>query len=360
MRRIVLAVIVFGAACSDTPRTAKTKLESSPRPSSVDLTGAGATFPYPLYARWISDYVAQTGVRINYQSVGSGSGIRQFSERLVDFGASDVPMTDEEVARMDGGILHIPTVAGALAIIYNVPGVPDGLRLDGSVLADIYMGRVKRWNSPRIAGLNPGLLLPPMDISAVHRSDASGATYVFTDFLSSTSSFWKATQGPATLVRWAVGEGEAGNEGVAGRVKQSAGAIGYVELAYARQNRLQVAGIKNFHGEFVLPSRASVVAAASSVILQKADSSDFRYSIVNATTPEAYPISSFSWILIYRNQRDPGKGKKLVDFLEWALSDGAAQAMALDYASLPEALAVQVRQRLKSVSMEGGSIGPKH
>lgn len=320
--------------------------------SPVDLTGAGATFPYPLYSRWISDYSAQTGVRINYESVGSGAGIRRVSERAVDFGATDVPMSDEELKNVDGRLLHIPTVAGALAITYNLPGISSGLKLDGPLLADIYLGRVKSWNDRRITELNPGVQVPRQPIAVVHRNDASGATYVFTDYLSTVSQSWSGRIGRGREVRWQIGTGEGGNEGVAGRVKQVSGTIGYVELAYARQNRLPVAAIRNSMGAFVVPSNTSVAAAASGVTLQRSDPADFRVSIIDAKTPGAYPICSFSWILIYQDQTDPVKGKRLVDFLQWTLDNGAAQAAALEYAPLPPPLAEQVRKFLSSIRME--------
>jgi len=317
---------------------------------SVDLTGAGATFPYPLYSKWFSDYASRTGVRINYQSIGSGGGIRQLSEGTVDFGASDSPMTDAELAKAKGGpVMHVPTVLGAVAVTYNVPELREPLRLTGELLADVFLGRITKWNDARIAALNSGAPLPAKDILVVHRSDGSGTTFIFTDYLAATSSSWATAPGKGKEVQWPVGLGGKGNEGVAGQVKQTPGTIGYVELAYAKQNRLPVAAIRNAAGEYVTPSVESATAAAAGVAERLDASTDYRVSIVNAPGAGAYPISSFTWILAYRNQPDSTKGRKLVDFLRWALREGGASAAALDYAPLPPAMVSRLEQRLDSI-----------
>jgi phosphate transport system substrate-binding protein len=319
---------------------------------SVDLTGAGATFPYPLYSKWFSDYAAKTGVRINYQSIGSGGGIRQLSEETVDFGATDGPMSDDEMKRAKGGpILHIPTVLGADAITYNLPGVPSGLKLTPDVVADIFLGKVTKWNDPRIATLNPGTRLPATDLLVVHRSDGSGTTYIFTDYLTSVSPAWKAGPGKGKEVRWPVGLGAKGNEGVAGQIKQTPGSIGYVELAYAKQNALSVAAVRNSAGEFITPSVAAVTAAAAGAAQTLPANTDYRISIVNAPGNGAYPISSFTWILVYERQKDPVKAKKLVDFLNWALTEGEARAAPLDYAPIPESMAANLKERIATIAV---------
>lgn len=320
--------------------------------SSVDLNGAGATFPYPLYSKWFSDYAAATGIRINYQSIGSGGGIKQLSEQTVDFGATDGPMTDEELAAARGGkVLHFPSVLGADVVTYNLPEVTQPLRLTGEVVADIFLGTITKWNDPRIAADNPGAALPAKDILVVHRSDGSGTTYVFTDYLSAVSPAWRDGPGRGKSVRWPVGLGGKGNEGVAGAVKQTPWTIGYVELAYARQNRLPVAHIRNAAGQFVEPTIASITAAAEGAAATLTADSDYRISIVNAPGANAYPISSFTWLLVYERQGDVTKGKKLVDFMRWMYGAGQQSAAALDYAPLPPALASQLATRLNTVQL---------
>ena len=353
MRTIFRAALILTAlACGgEQPKTtADSQLASSG--GSVDLTGAGATFPYPLYSKWFSDYAAKTGIRINYQSIGSGGGIRQLSEETVDFGATDGPMTDDEMARAKGGpILHIPTVLGADAITYNLPGIPTGLKLTPDVLADIFLGRITKWNDPRIATLNPGVRLPATDLLVVHRSDGSGTTYIFTDYLTAVSSAWKAGPGKGKEVRWPVGLGAKGNEGVAGQIKQTPGSIGYVELAYAKQNALSVAAVRNSAGQFIVPSVEAVTAAAAGAAQTLPANSDYRISIVNAPGNSAYPISSFTWILVYQQQKDSVKGRKLKDFLNWALTEGEAQAAPLDYAPIPEAMAANLKARIATIAV---------
>ena len=319
---------------------------------SVDLTGAGATFPYPLYSKWFSDYAAKTGVKINYQSIGSGGGIRQLSEGTVDFGASDSPMKDDEIAKAKGGkVLHIPTVLGAVAVTYNVPELTEPLKLSGDVLADIFLGKITKWNDARIASLNPGSALPAKDILVVHRSDGSGTSFIFTDYLSAVSPTWAKAPGKGKEVQWPVGLGGKGNEGVAGQVKQTPGTIGYVELAYAKQNKLPVAAIRNAAGQFVVPSVEGATAAAAGVAEKLDANTDYRISIVNAPGATAYPISSFTWLLVYENQTDAAKGKKIVDFVRWALTEGEKSAASLDYAPLPAAMVTQLDQRLNSIKV---------
>ena len=315
---------------------------------SVDLTGAGATFPYPLYSKWFSDYAAKTGVRINYQSIGSGGGIRQLSERTVDFGASDSPMTDAELAKAKGGpIMHVPTVLGAVAVTYNLPDVSAPLKLSGTVLADIFRGAITKWNDARIAALNAGVTLPARDILVVHRSDGSGTTYIFTDYLATVSPAWAKAPGRGKEVQWPVGLGGKGNEGVAGQVKQTPGTIGYVELAYAKQNRLAVAAMQNAAGNFVLPSVESATAAAAGVAEKLGKDTDYRVTIVNAPGAEAYPISSFTWLLVQKTPRDAAKGDAIRKFLVWMLQP-EAQRMAADlhYAPLPVPVIELLQQRI--------------
>ena len=346
MKRIILAATMIAAiACSSESK------DGSPgaRSGSVDLTGAGATFPYPLYSKWFSDYAAQTGVKINYQSIGSGGGIRQLSEGTVDFGASDGPMNDTELAAAKGPVMHFPTVLGAVAVTYNLPQMTAPLKLTGDVLADIFAGRITKWNAPRIASLNPGVSLPADDILVVHRSDGSGTTYVFTDYLTAVSPSWASGPGRGKEVPWPVGLGGKGNEGVSGQVKQTPGSIGYVELAYAKQNNLPSAAIRNAAGNFVAPSPEGMTAAAAAVAESLPGNTDYRLSIVNAAGPSAYPISSFTWILVYQQQSDSVKGTKLKDFLRWALTEGEKQAAALDYAPLPASMATRLTARLDSI-----------
>jgi phosphate transport system substrate-binding protein len=315
---------------------------------SPALTGAGATFPNPLYTRWFDAYARETGVRINYQSIGSGGGIRQFTEGTVDFGATDGPMTDEQMAAVHGNVMHVPSVLGAVVITYNLQqGSAAPLRFDGPLLSDIFRGRVARWNDRRLAALNPGVALPDQPILVVHRSDGSGTTFIFTDYLSKVSPDWKITVGSATSVEWPTGLGGKGNEGVTQQVKQSEGAIGYVELAYALANGLPVALLRNAAGNFVEPSLKRVTAAAASAKLDS--TTDFRVSITNAPGSDAYPISSFTWFLIRPEKGDTVKRQKIVAFLRWMLEPGP-QRMAADlhYAPLPVPLIELLERRLPS------------
>jgi phosphate transport system substrate-binding protein len=310
------------------------------------LTGAGATFPYPIYSKWFSEYsAAHPGVEINYQSIGSGGGIRQVTAGLVDFGASDGPMTDEQLAASKVKLIHIPTVLGAVVPIFNVPGVGD-IKFSGDVLADIYLGKITMWNDARIAKDNPGVKLPDQKIIVVHRSDGSGTTYIWTDYLSKVSSDWASGPGKGTSPSWPVGVGGKGNEGVAGLVRQLPGAIGYVELIYALQNKISFGEVKNAAGNWERASIAGVTEAAASV---KQIPADYRVSITNAPGKDAYPISSFTWLLIPVHSTDPAKGKVIKDMLSWIINSGENEVTALSYAPLPKAVADRVLKTVYSL-----------
>ena len=347
-----LVVAVVAAACggSGDQKAASGTPNAGSTSGGADLTGAGATFPYPIYSKWFADYATKTGVKINYQSIGSGGGIRQLTEGTVDFGASDAPMTDAELAKTKGPVLHVPTVLGAVVITYNVPGVTQPIRLDGDAIADLFLGKIAKWSDPRITKLNPGVKLPATDVLIVHRSDGSGTTYIFSDYLAAVSPAWAKAPGRGKELQWPAGMGGKGNEGVAGQVKQTPGAIGYVELAYAKQNSLPYATLKNATGAFVVPSIESVTAAAAGAAAALPANTDFRVSIVNAPGAAAYPISSFTYLLINKTPADAAKGKKLLDFVKWALSDGEQSAAALDYAPLPAAIVTRISARLDSLS----------
>jgi phosphate transport system substrate-binding protein len=306
------------------------------------ITGAGSTFDYPAFTKWFEAYgKVVPGVQFNYQSIGSGGGIKNLINRTVDFGASDAPMKDEALATAPGKILHIPVVVGGEAIAYNLPGIPK-LKLDAGIVSGIYLGNITKWNDPKIAALNPGVDLPDLGIMTVHRSDGSGTTFIFTDYLSSVNPVWADTSGKGTSVKWpaAVGIGAKGNEGVAGQVKQTTGAIGYVELAYAKQNQMTYADLKNAAGNFVAPDLDTVSAAMATAKIPD----DFRFSIVNAPGDQAYPISGASWVLVYQKQKGADHGAKLVAFLKWAVTDGQKITTTLDYAPLPDSV---VQRELK-------------
>jgi phosphate transport system substrate-binding protein len=311
------------------------------------INGAGATFPYPIYSKWFDEYVkVDPSVRFNYQSIGSGGGQKQILAQTVDFGASDGPMSDENLSKAPGKILHIPTVAGAVVLTYNLSGNPS-LKLDGDTIAGIFLGQIKKWNDPKLAALNPGAKLPDQDIVVVHRSDGSGTTFIFTDYLSKVSSEWKQKAGNNTSVNWPTGIGGKGNEGVSGQVKQTPGAIGYVELIYATQNKMPYAEVKNSAGEFVKPSLESITSALAAADIPD----DFRFSMTNAPGKDAYPIAGATWLLVYQQQKDAAKGKKLVEFLKWSLKDGEKMAKDLDYAPLPETVQERVLKRINEIKM---------
>ena len=309
------------------------------------LNGAGATFPYPIYSKWFDEYAkVDPSVRFNYQSIGSGGGQKQILAQTVDFGASDGPMSDDNLAKAPGKILHIPTVAGAVVLTYNLSGNPS-LKLDGDTIAGIYLSQIKKWNDPKITALNPGAKLPDQDIVVVHRSDGSGTTFIFTDYLSKVSAEWKQKAGNNTSVNWPSGIGGKGNEGVSGQVKQTPGAIGYVELIYALQNKMSYADVKNAAGQFTKPTIESVTAALATANIPD----DFRFSMTNAPGNDAYPIAGATWLLVYQQQKDPAKGKKLVEFLKWAVTKGEGMVKELNYAPLPDAVQQRVLKRIDEI-----------
>jgi phosphate transport system substrate-binding protein len=323
----------------------------APASAQILMNGAGATFPYPIYSKWFDAYTkVDPSVRFNYQSIGSGGGIRQITERTVDFGASDGPMTDELLKKAPGDLLHIPMVLGADVTTYNLPGNPK-LRFTPELLADIFLGKVTRWNDPRIKEVNPGATLPDQPILVVHRSDGSGTTYIWVDYLSKVSQEWAQKVGRGTSVNWPVGLGGKGNEGVAGQVKSTPGALGYIELAYAIQNHLPAAAIRNAAGKFIEPSIPSTTAAAAGAA--KTMPADFRVSLTNPPGEDAYPIASFTWLLVYKEQADPTKGLALVKFLRWAIHEGQKYTADLLYAPLPAPVVKQIEARLGEITFQG-------
>ncbi len=333
MKKILLALFLLGGTAS----AADTLL----------VNGAGATFPFPLYSKWFSEYAKlNQGIHINYQAIGSGGGIQQYTQGTVDFGASDAPLTDEQIAKAPD-VVHVPTVLGAVVVTYNAP-MPS-LRLTPQVLADIFLGKITRWSDPALAKANAGVSLPDGAITVVHRSDGSGTTFVFTNYLSKVSGQWKETVGNSTSVKWPVGLGGKGNDGVTGLVKQTPGSIGYVELAYATQNKLPVAELQNHDGHFVKPTLASTSEAAAGVAMP----ADYRVSITDAVGKDAWPIASFTYLLVHRDARDRAKGEALVKFLWWAVHQGQALAAPLDYAPLPKAVVAKVEATLKSLTVQG-------
>jgi phosphate transport system substrate-binding protein len=318
----------------------------------VRLQGAGATFPNPLYQKWFSEYNrAHAGTRFDYQSIGSGGGIRQITSRTVDFGGTDAPMKDDELKSAPGELLHVPTILGADVITYNLPGVSVELKLTPEALADIFLGKITKWNDSRIASINSGVNLPDAPITVVHRSDGSGTTFVFTDYLSKVSQEWKDKVGAGTSVNWPAGVGAKGNEGVTAQVKSTPNSIGYIELIYAAQNQMPYASIKNSAGVFVRASLESITAAAAGAAASIPD--DLRVSITNAPGNDAYPIAAFTYLLVYREQPDETKGKALVDFLWWAIHDGQQMAAGMGYAPLPKEVVEKAEQRIKTISHQG-------
>jgi phosphate transport system substrate-binding protein len=302
---------------------------------TVQINGAGATFPYPIYSKWFSEYnKLHPNIQINYQSIGSGGGIQQVTKETVFFGATDGPMTDEQLKAAPGPILHFPTVLGADVPVYNIPNVTAELKFTGPILADIFLGKVTKWNDPAIVKLNPGVSLPGTDITVVHRSDGSGTTYIWVDYLAKVSPEWKMRVGVNTSVNWPTGVGGKGNEGVAGLVTQTPGSIGYVELIYALQNKISYGSVQNAAGESVKATEQSVTAAAAGAAANMPG--DFRVSITNAPGKGVYPVSSFTWLLLYENPKDKVRGKIMVDFVKWMLVDGQKLAGGLGYAPLPQ------------------------
>lgn len=318
--------------------------------AQTSITGAGATFPYPLYSKWFAEYNKQNPkVEINYQSIGSGGGIKQFTAKTVDFGASDAPMTDAEIKAAGGTVLHIPTVLGAVVLTYNLPEVKTPLKLSGEIIGDIYLGKLTKWNDPRIVELNKGVALPAKDIVAVYRSDSSGTTAVFTDYLAKVSEPFKSGVGAGKAVKWPAGVGGKGNEGVTGFIKNTPGSFGYVELAYAESEKLPLAEIKNKAGKFVKPTISSTTDAAAGAL--KAMPEDFRVSITNADGSTSYPISAFTYILV-QNSMDKAKGAEMVKFLNWAMTTGQGMASKLSYSPLPKPLIGKIQKKISSIQVK--------
>ena len=317
---------------------------------TIQINGAGATFPYPIYSKWFAEYnKLKPQVQINYQSIGSGGGIRQITQRTVFFGATDGPMTPEQMQAAPGRILHLPTVLGAVVPVYNIPGVKQELKFTGQVLADITLGKITKWNDPAIVKLNSGVNLPATDIVVAHRSDGSGTTYIWVDFLSKVSPEFRKTVGVNTSVKWPVGVGGKGNEGVAGLVSQTPGALGYVELIYALQNNIPYGSVQNSSGSFVRASIDAVTAAAAAAAAQMPE--DFRVSITNPPGKDAYPIASFTWLLLYENPQDKAQAKVMVEFMRWALTDGQKHAKDLGYAPLPKSIVDMELKVLEKVKL---------
>jgi len=332
MRKIVLLVCVLLAL---------------PVMGQTTINGAGATFPNPMYSKWFSEYhKVHSDVEVNYQPIGSGGGIRQVLAGTVDFGASDMPMTDKQLQEAKTKILNIPTVLGADVPAYNVPGVTAELKFTPEALAGIFLGKISKWNDKALTSVNPGVNLPDKDIIVVHRSDGSGTTFIWVDYLSKVSPEWKSQVGADTSVKWPIGMGGLHNDGVAGMIRQLPGSIGYVELIYAVQNHIMYGSVRNSSGVFLKASLEGVTAAAASAPKMPAD---FRVSITNAPGKDAYPISSFTWLLIPAQSKDPAKGKVLADFLNWMVTDGQKLASALDYAPLPDNVATEVKDAIKQV-----------
>lgn len=324
---------------------------AAPQGAVLVINGAGATFPYPIYSKWFDEYhKSNPQTQINYQSIGSGGGIRQVSNQTVFFGATDGPMTEEQLKAAPGALLHFPTVLGADVPVYNLPGLSAELKFTGPLLADIFLGKVKKWNDPAIAKVNAGVTLPDTDITVVHRSDGSGTTYIWVDYLSKVSPEWKEKVGVATSVNWPAGVGGKGNEGVAGLVSQTPGSIGYVELIYALQNKILFGAVQNANGEFVKATTDSVTAAAAAAAASMP--ADFRVSITDAAGAGAYPVSSFTWLLLYEDPKDKAQSKAMVDFMKWALTDGQQFASQLGYAPLPRDVVKQELVALEKVKVQ--------
>ena len=344
LKSLLILVSIALAACQ--PSETKTSSSAPANNGPMTINGAGATFPNPIYSKWFDEYQkAHPDLRINYQPIGSGGGIKQLTSQTVFFGATDGPMTDAQLQAAPGAILHFPTVLGGVVPVYNVTGVTQPLRFSGAVLADIYLGKITKWNDAASAAINPGVKLPADDIAVVHRSDGSGTTYIWCDFLSKVSLDYKTKVGVATSVNWPAGVGAKGNEGVSGLVRQTPGAIGYVELIYALQNKMSYGSVQNKSGQFVTASLDSVTAAATGAAMPD----DFRVSITNADGANAYPIASFTWLLLYEHPKDAARGKAMVDFLKWALTDGQKFAPSFGYAPLPKLVVEKEMQALGKI-----------
>jgi phosphate transport system substrate-binding protein len=340
---VLLGAAVAAGACGGGGKT------------TVLLNGAGATFPNIIYQKWITDYnAAHPGVQLNYQSIGSGGGIAQFTDGTVDFGGSDAPMSDSEIAAVQGNVLHIPTVLGGVVPTYNLPGVTEPIRFSPEVLADIFLGTINRWDDIRLASVNPGVTLPARPIVVVHRSDGSGTSYIFTGFLSTVSPDWRAKVGQGKSVNWPVGIGGKGNEGVSATVQQTPGAVGYVELGYAMINKMPVGAVRNRDGNFVTPDISTVSAAAAGAMAELTSATDFRVSLLNAPGERTYPIASFTWLLLHKDYgAEAAKARALVEFVWWALSDGQQAAPELGYAPLPPEIKPWIRARLETITADG-------
>ncbi|GAA5503259.1 phosphate-binding protein PstS [Deinococcus xinjiangensis] len=321
--------------------------------AQTSLTGAGASFPYPLYSKMFAEYKTASGVAVNYQSVGSGAGQKQITERTVDFAGSDNPMSDDSMKAAPAKLLHIPTAIGAVVPAYNLPGVTTALKFDGPTLAGIYLGKIKTWGDPAIAKLNPGVTIPPLPITVARRSDGSGTTYVFSDYLSKVSSEWKTKVGTGNSLQWPVGTGAKGNDGVAGVVKSTPGAIGYVELVYAKQNKLPYGSVKNHAGKFILADNGPAALAANGVVIP----ADTRVSLTNSANADAYPIASFTYIIFYQDQkygnRTEAQAQALKKMLNWMVTSGQQYNEALDYAKLPAAVAKKAQTIINSMTYGG-------
>jgi len=349
---VAVGILLLASSCA---KKSKTPTDGRSNTASVNLNGAGATFPFPLYSKWFDEYgKSNPDVRINYQSIGSGGGIKQLQAGTVDFGASDAPLSDEEMRAMPAPVVHLPMVAGAVVLAYRLPGVPTGLKLSPDVVAGIFLGDINRWNDKKIAALNPDVKLPALDVAVAHRSDGSGTTYIFTHYLTAVSNAWAKKVGAGKSVSWPAGIGGKGNEGVAGVLTKTPGSIGYVELAYADQNDLTVAALQNKDGAFVMPDIESTTAAAAAAV--EAMKKDVRVSIVNAPGKDAYPISGFTYILLYKDQQDAAKGAALADFLRWAITDGQAFAAPLKYAPLPDEVVELNEKSLDTLTSDGKSL----
>lgn len=336
-------------------------LAGSAAGQTVRLTGAGATFPYPIYSKWMGEYhTLHPNIEINYQSIGSGGGIRQFTDHTVDFGASDGPMTDAQIQAVNGNVLHFPTVLGADVPTYNIPGVTAQLRFTGEVLAGIFLGQITKWNDSRITALNPGIALPDQDIVVAHRSDGSGTTYIWTDYLTKVSPDWAQRVGKGTSVNWPVGLGGSGNEGVASIVKQTPGAMGYVELIYAVQNHISYGLVRNQAGNYIQASLETATNAAAGAVAALDQNTDFRISITDPAGAQAYPIASFTWLLVPKQMTDATKARTLLDFVWWATHDGQRYNEALAYARLPARVVRLEEERLKSITVDGRPVLPRN
>lgn len=353
----VLVVVLFSfiwVACAGAPDDSNGNLAGKGG-ANIGLQGAGATFPFPLYSKWISEYnKINPNIKIDYQSIGSGGGIKQITEQTVDFGASDAPMTEDQLKALKKPLFHIPTVLGAVVVCYNLPSVTGELKLSSEVLTAIFLGEVKKWNDPKIAEINPDLKLPDKEITVIHRSDGSGTTAVFVDYLSKVSKTWAEKVGKGTSVNWPVGLGGKGNEGVTGQVKQVEGSIGYTELVYALQNKISFASIKNKAGKFVVPSADSVTAAAAGTVGQLPD--DMRVSITDAEGDTAYPISSYTYLLVYQDINSKAKAESLAKFVKWAIGDGQKIAKELNYAPLPDEVIKKVTEKINSLKANGEAL----